>query len=109
MKKFITALVLMGSFQSFAADITLSPVYTVVEVVRSVLVTALSPFASTTASVQAKEQMAAVRTDALNFLADESEASEVLSASIQALRSEFQELNGMSDKQIAALIVSAAE
>ena len=109
MKKFITTLMILGSFQAFAVDLTLSPVYTAVEVVRSVLVTAVSPFATTAGTLQAKEQMAAVRTDALNFLADESEASEMLSVSIQSLRAEIQDMNGLSDKQIAALIVSAAE
>lgn len=108
MKKFIAALMIAASVNTMAVDITLSPLYTAVDLVRSAVGTVVSPFASTAATFVEKEQLEAVRTDALNFLAG-AEASEVLEASIKEIRVKSEDLNKMTDKQIAGLIVTALQ
>lgn len=108
MKKFIAALMIALSVNTMAVDITLSPLYTAVDLIRSAVGTVVSPFATTAASFAQKEQLEAVRTDALNFLAG-ADASEVLEASIKEIRLKSDELNQMSDKQIAGLIVTALQ
>lgn len=112
-KSLIAAALIVTSMSTFAVDITLSPLYTAVDLVRSAVATVVAPFASTGASsaatVQAnKEQLAAVRADAVDFLAG-SEASETLKASIKEIRSKGADLNEMSDAQIAGLIITALE
>ena len=113
MKKFIAAALLLSTVSAFSADLTLSPVYTIVGIVRSavasvVLPTALTAAATVEISGANKEQLAAVRSDAVDFLAG-SEASNVLRASINEVKAQSAELNEMSDSQVAALIVTALE
>ncbi len=108
MKKFIAALMIAASVNTMAVDITLSPLYTAVDLIRSAVGTVVSPFASTAASFVEKEQLEAVRTDALNFLAG-SESSDVLEASIKEIRTKSADFEQMSDKQIAGLIVTALQ
>lgn len=113
MKKFIATALLLSSVSAFSADLTLSPVYTIVGVVRSavasvVLPTALVGASSVEISGANKEQLLAVRSDAVDFLAG-AEASNVLKASINEVKAQSSELNAMSDTQVAGLIVSALE
>ena len=108
MKRFIAALMIVAATQTMAVDITLSPLYTAVDLIRSAVGTVVSPFATTAATFAEKEQLEAVRTDALNFLAG-AESSEVLEASIKEIRAKSADLNQMSDKQIAGLIVTALQ
>ena len=112
-KSLIAGALIVTSMSTFAVDITLSPLYTAVNLVRSAVGTVVAPFASTgattIASAQAnKEQLAAVRADAVDFLAG-AEASETLKASIKEIRTKSESLNSMSDTQIAGLIVTALE
>jgi hypothetical protein len=86
---------------------------TTVNLIRASLATAIAPFALTGASsivsVQAKkEQLAAVRSDAVDFLAG-SDASEVLKASINEIKERSEDLRDLSDSQIAGLIITALE
>lgn len=108
LKSTIAALLLATSMSTFAADITLSPVYTVVEVVRSALGTALSPFATTVATVNGNgEIMKAVRSDALNLLAD-GESTDRLNASFTELR-KVDGLQNKSDAELSKLIILSVE
>lgn len=108
-KSFIAALLIVTSMSSFALDLTLSPLYTAVDLVRSAVGTVVAPFASTVASSQTnKEQLAAVRTDAIDFLAG-ADATDVLKSSIKEIREKSNDLKGLSDTQIAGLIVTALE
>lgn len=108
LKSTIAALLLATSMSTFAVDITLSPVYTVVEVVRSAIGTALLPFASTTASVGGNALvMKAVRNDALNLLAD-GESTERLNASFTELR-KIDGLQNKSDIELSKLIILSVE
>lgn len=109
LKSTIAALLLATSFSTFAIDLTLSPVYTVVEVVRSALGTALSPFASTTISLVGGNAliMKAVRNDALSFLAD-GESTDRLSASFTELR-KVEGLEAKSDADLSKLIILSVE
>ncbi|MBC7711951.1 MAG: hypothetical protein H7177_01330 [Rhizobacter sp.] len=110
-KSLIAAALIVSSVSAFAVDVTLSPVYTIVGVVRAAVATVVAPFASTALSVlsqQGKEQLAAVRSDAVDFLAG-AEASNVLKASISEIKTKSAELNEMSDAQVAGLIVTALE
>lgn len=109
LKTTIAALLLATSMSTFAVDITLSPVYTVVEVVRSALGTALSPFASTAASIAGGNQeiMKAVRNDALNLLAD-GESTDRLNASFAELR-KVDGLQNKSDAELSKLIILSVE
>lgn len=110
LKSTIAALLLATSMSSFAVDLTLSPVYTAVEVVRSALGTALSPFASTTAALNsgtAAALMKAVRNDALNLLAD-GELTDRLDASFSELR-KVEGLENKSDAELSKLIILAVE
>lgn len=109
LKSTIAAILLATSLSSFAVDITLSPVYTVVDVVRSVLVTSVgivaSPLASTAATSQQREQLQAVRNDAVDFLSG-SEMSGRLESTLEQLKGQ-EELAAKSDVELAALIVTA--
>lgn len=110
LKSTIAALLLATTLSTFAADITLSPVYTVVNVVRSALGTALSPFASTAVSTEnaaAGRLMKAVRNDALNLLAD-GESTDRLNASFTELR-KIEGLESKSDAELSKLIILSVE
>jgi hypothetical protein len=109
LKTTIAALLLATSMSTFAVDITLSPVYTVVEAVRSALGTALSPFASTAISLNSRtaELMKAVRADALNLLAD-GDSTDRLNASFSELR-KVEGLEGKSDADLSKLIILSVE
>jgi hypothetical protein len=109
LKTAIATLLLATSMSSFAIDITLSPVYTVVEVVRSALGTALSPFASTSVSLGGGtgEIMKAVRNDALTLLAD-GESTDRLDASFTELR-KVDGLQKKSDIELSKLIILSVE
>lgn len=109
LKSTIAALLIATSMSTFAADITLSPIYTVVEVVRSALGTALSPFASTSVSFggDTAALMKAVRNDAVNLLAD-GESTDRLSASFSELR-KIEGLENKSDVDLSKLIILSVE
>jgi hypothetical protein len=110
MKKLLATLLIVAATNSMAVDITLSPVYTAVDLVRSALVTAVSPFATTIeASAANKEQLEAVKSDALDYLAGDAEQSEVLAETILKIKEKAPDLSRLSDKKIARLIVSALE
>ncbi len=109
LKSTIAALLLASSLSAFAVDITLSPVYTVVGAVQSVLESAVgivsSPLASTLASTQQREQLKAIRQDALDFLSG-GEMTKNLSDTISLLQ-EREELAGRAPRELAAHIVTA--
>jgi len=109
LKATIAALLLATSLSTFAVDITLSPVYTVVGIVQSALESvvgiASSPLASTSATSQQREQLKAIRQDALNFLAGD-EMTANLNAVIKKLQAN-QELTDRSPEELAAHIVTA--
>ncbi len=109
MKKLIVSLMIVLSTQSFAIDLTLSPIYTAVDLIRSALATVVAPFQSTSASFVQKEQLEAIKADAINFLADDSVQSDALADSIKLIKTKSEELNSMSDKQIAGLIITALQ
>lgn len=111
MKKILVMMALLVSSQAMAVGLTLSPVYTVVAAVRSVLVTAISPFASTTQAISGganKEQLRAVKDDAIAFIA-EGERSEILAHAIFAVKANVAELANASDIEVAAEIIAAAQ
>jgi hypothetical protein len=109
LKSAIAALLIATSMSTFAADITLSPIYTAVEVVRSALGTALSPFASTTVSLggDTAALMKAVRNDAINHLAD-GESTDRLNASFTELRKHVG-FENKSDSDLSKLIILSVE
>ncbi|MBY0415832.1 MAG: hypothetical protein K2Q18_16795 [Bdellovibrionales bacterium] len=108
-KTLIAAALMTVSLSSFAVDITLSPIYTVVDVVRSVLGSTVgivaSPFASTAASSQQREQLEAIKGDAQDFIADGT-MTERLSKTIESLKAD-KELAGKSPEELAVAIVRA--
>lgn len=111
MKKILVMMAMVVSSQAMAVDITLSPVMTVVGLVRSVLVTVVSPFATTaeiTSGNVNKEQLRAVKEDAIGFLAD-GEKTIILDQAIREVRAKVAPLSRASDIEVAANIVSAAE
>ncbi len=109
LKSTIAAMLLATTLSASAVEITLSPVYTVVGVVESVLQTAVglvsSPLASTAASLEQREQLKAIRDDANNFLGGE-EMTERLAKTLDLLK-EREELAGKSDIELSAHIVTA--
>lgn len=109
LKSTIAALLLATSLSTFAVDITFSPVYTVIELVRSVVATALVPFASTTVTLNGGNVavMKAVRNDALTFLAD-GESTDRLSASFTELR-KVEGLESKSDADLSKLIILSVD
>jgi hypothetical protein len=110
MKKILVMMAMVISSQAMAVDITLSPVMTVVGIVRSVLVTVVSPFATTaeiTSGNVNKEQMRAVHDDAIGYLAN-GEQSQILAIAIQKVKQEVPQLRNASDIEVAAQIVVAA-
>lgn len=111
MKKILVMMAMVVSSQAMAVDITLSPVMTVVGLVRSVLVTVVSPFATTaeiTSGNVNKEQLRAVKDDAIAYLA-EGEKSVLLDQAIRAVRSNVAQMSRASDIEVAAEIVAAAQ
>ena len=109
LKTTIAALLLATSMSTFAVDITLSPIYTVVDAVRSALGTALSPFASSvvTTADGNRVSMKAVRNDAMSFLAD-GESTDRLDASFSELR-KVDGLQSKSDLDLSKLIILSVE
>lgn len=111
MKKILVMMAMVVSSQAMAVDITLSPVMTVVGLVRSVLVTVVSPFATTaeiTSGNVNKEQLRAVKDDAIAYLA-EGEKSALLNQAILAVRANVAQMSRASDIEVAAEIVAAAQ
>ena len=114
LKSTIAALLLTTSLSTFAVDLTLSPVYTIVGVVQSALESvvgiASSPLASSAETSQQREQLKAIRTEANDFLAGE-EMTERLSATLEQLREQFKitnpELKEKSDIELSRYIVTA--
>jgi hypothetical protein len=111
MKKILVMMAMVISSQAMAVDITLSPVMTVVGIVRSVLVTVVSPFA-TSAEISSgnvnKEQLRAVHDDAIGYLAN-GEKTELLQIAINEIRKNVAQLRNASDIEVAAQIVVAAQ
>ncbi|NOT79680.1 MAG: hypothetical protein HOP07_11870 [Bacteriovoracaceae bacterium] len=109
LKSTIAALLLATSLSTFAVDLTLSPVYTIVGVVQtaleSVVGIASSPLASSAATSQQREQLKAIRNDAVDFLSG-NEKSARLNSTLEQLRSS-EELAGKSDVELSAHIVTA--
>ncbi len=114
MKKTIKALALMAllvnALPLFAIDVTLSPVYSAVNLVRSALVTVISPFASTTglSAGAAQAEMRVVKDDAIRSLSGE-ERTDRLMNTIDFLRDNIDELNNVSDEEIELTIIAAVE
>lgn len=108
-KSTIAAIAMATSLSAFAVDITLSPVYTVVGVVQTALESAVgivsSPLASTGASSQQREQLQAIRNDAVDFLST-GDMSARLQSTLEMLKAN-QELAGKSDVELSAHIVTA--
>ena len=111
LKSTIAALLLVTSMSSFAVDLTLSPVYTVVDVVRSALVTAVAPFASTVCTSASAtgngEVLKAVRNDAMNLLAD-GQSTDMLKSALSELR-KIEGLENKSDTDLSKLIILSVE
>jgi hypothetical protein len=113
LKSLIAAALLVTSISTYAVDLTVSPLYTVIGLVRTAVAIVVTPTALAIGSSEAttaanKEQLAAVRSDAVDFLAG-AEASDVLSASIKQIKGQNDEMNALSDTQVASLIVTALE
>lgn len=112
LKSLIAAALIVTSISTYAVDLTVSPLYTVIGLVRTAVAIVVTPTVLVTGSSEAtsanKEQLAAVRSDAVDFLAG-AEASDVLSASIKQIKGQNDEMNALSDTQVASLIVTALE
>lgn len=114
MKKMIKAIALMAllvnALPLFAVDVTLSPVYSAINLVRSALVTVVSPFASTTglSAGAAQAEMRVVKDDAIRSLSGE-ERTDRLMNTIDFLRENIDELNNVSDEEIELTIIAAVE
>lgn len=116
MKNALKVLALVALFSnitsSFAVDLTLSPVYTAVDLVRSALVTVAAPFAVTSASsivaAEAKMEVEAISDEAMNHLAGEAPTERLL-ATIDYLRENIEELEDKSIEEIELTIIEAAE
>lgn len=111
-KSLIAAVLIVTSMSTYAVSLTVSPLYTVIGLVRTAVFLVVAPTLLVTGSSEAtsanKEQLAAVRSNAVDFLAGE-EATEVLSASIKEIKSQNEEMGALSDTQVASLIVTALE
>jgi hypothetical protein len=109
LKSTIAAVLMVASFSTFAVDLTLSPIYTVVDLVRTAVASSVgvvaAPFASSAMSSQQREQIQAIRNDAVDFLSG-SEMSGRLESTISNLKSQEQ-LAGKTNTEIAAFIVTA--
>lgn len=114
MKKMLKVMALFAlianSLPLFAVDVTLSPIYTAVDLVRSALVTVVSPFASTTGLTAgvAEAEMRIVKDDAIRSLSGE-ERTDRLSSTIDFLRESIDELKDVSDEEIELTIIAAVE
>lgn len=114
MKKMLKVMALFAlianSLPLFAIDVTLSPIYTAVDLVRSALVTVVSPFASTTGLTAgvAEAEMRIVKDDAIRSLSGE-ERTDRLSSTIDFLRESIDELKDVSDEEIELTIIAAVE
>lgn len=111
-KSLIAAALIVTSMSTYAVSLTVSPLYTVIGLVRTAVFVVVAPSALVTGSTAAtsanKEQIAAVRSDAVDFLAG-AEASDVLAASIKEIKGQNEEMGALSDTQVASLIVTALE
>jgi len=108
-KSTIAVLFILTSLSTLASEIMLSPVFTVVGVVRYVLIssveTRVSPLGSILASTQQKEQLKVIRQDAVNFLSGD-EMTQNLSDTITLLQ-QREELAGKDPVELAAHILTA--
>lgn len=111
-KSLVAAALIVTSISTYAVDLTVSPLYTVIGLVRTAVAIVVTPTVLVTGTSEAtsanKEQLAAVRSDAVDFLAG-AEATEVLSASIKKIQGTNEEMSELSDTQVASLIVTALE
>ena len=109
LKSTIAALLLATSLSTFAADLTLSPVYTIVGVVQTALESVVgivsSPLASSAATSEQREQLKAIRSDAVDFLSG-GDKSKALNTTLEQLKLN-EELAGKSEIELAAHIVTA--
>lgn len=114
LKSTIVAALMAMSFSTFAVDITLSPINTVIEIVRSAVGTTVglvaTPLASTQASTLASQEqrvqeLKAIRNDAIDHVAG-GEVSGNLESVLKKLRSE-EALAELSDVQLSALIITS--
>ncbi len=115
MKKMIKVLALLsliaGAMPTFAVDLTLSPVYTAVDLVRSALVTVVSPFASTTGLTAAgveEAELRVVKDDVLEYFATD-EASENLVNTVEIVKEMVPELEDESFDRVALTILEATK
>lgn len=109
MKKLIIAAITVFTIQSQATLL----IGTINDLVNSVVITIASPFLSTTGSTAAladgrEEVLRAVKADAYDFLAT-GEKSEALSAVLDALETEVDELHGKDDVELASVIIVGIE
>lgn len=109
LKSTIAALLIVTSLSSFAIDLTMSPVYSVVALVRSTLATAVSPLATTAVTANGGNAaiMKAVRNDALNFVAD-GESTDRLDTAFLELR-KIEGLESASNTELSKLIILSVE
>jgi hypothetical protein len=108
-KTLVATTILIASMSSHAIDLTLSPIFTVTEAVRSAVGSALLPYVATSVSFKGTfaKLMQAVRNDALSFLA-EGEKTDRLESSFVELR-KVEGLENQSDEQLSKLIILSIE
>ncbi len=112
MKKMIASLLILAATNSMAIDLTVLPTATAIEAVKAAFLVTTIPTGVTSVYVgdaPNKEQLVAVKDDALDFLAGDVEPSEVLANTIVNIRDKAPDLSKYSDKEIASLIVSTLE
>ena len=111
LKTTVAAALMITSLASQAVSITLSPIETAYNVLATALspidVTAGSTLISSDATSAYKEAILAVKADALNFLAGE-EATDTLLDIFSRLQAE-ETLQGLSNEELAVLIIEAAQ
>ncbi len=111
-KSLIAVALMVTSMSTFAVDTTFASIE-LLQAIKATVGLVFCPFAGTSAiigptSEANKEQLAAVRADAVDYLAG-ADASETLKASIKEIKTRNANLKKMSDAQIVGLIVTALE
>lgn len=115
MKKMIKIIALLsliaGAMPVMAVDLTLSPIYTAVDLVRSALVTVVSPFASTTGltAVGIEEaELRVVKDDVLEYFAT-GEATDRLISTVEIVQEMVPELEEESFDTVAVTMLEAVK
>ena len=105
-KMFILSIAAISTLSASAAELTVSPLQTTVNLARSGTETTISPFISSLVSSLPAGIVAESKADAKAVLAGESEMTETLEITIKIIRDSNAAYSKISDKQIMKILAT---